>query len=68
MSYYNSKTLQISFDEAIARVTEALQSEGIGILTEIDVQAILKRAIVKSCGSEVASLAWEGVMTSPSSR
>ena len=45
MSYYNSKTLQISFDEAIARVTEALQSEGFGILTEIDVQATLKKKL-----------------------
>jgi len=45
LSYYNSKTLQISFDEAIARVTEALQSEGFGILTEIDVQATLKKKL-----------------------
>jgi len=45
LSYYNSKTLQISFDEAIARVTEALQSEGFGMLTEIDVQATLKKKL-----------------------
>lgn len=45
VSYYNSKTLQTSFDVAIARVTKALQTEGFGILTEIDVQATLKRKL-----------------------
>jgi uncharacterized protein (DUF302 family) len=32
----------LSFAEAIAAVTEALKTEGFGILTEIDVQATLK--------------------------
>jgi uncharacterized protein (DUF302 family) len=43
MSYYFSKTLKISFDEAVAKVTEELKREGFGILTEIDVQATLKK-------------------------
>jgi uncharacterized protein (DUF302 family) len=42
MSYYISKTLQIPFDDAIARVTDALREEGFGVLTEIDVEATLR--------------------------
>jgi uncharacterized protein (DUF302 family) len=43
--YYFSKVLDVSFEEAIARVTEALQQEGLGILTEIDVQAAFKKKL-----------------------
>jgi len=45
MSYYFSKTLNVSFDEATARVTEALKKEGFGILTEIDVKETLKKKL-----------------------
>jgi uncharacterized protein (DUF302 family) len=31
-----------SFEEAVIRVTEALKTEGFGVLTEIDIQAALK--------------------------
>lgn len=34
-----------SFDEVVERVTEALQKEGFGVLTEIDVAATLKKKI-----------------------
>ncbi len=45
MSYYFSKTLNISFDEAISRVTEGLKKEGFGIMTEIDVKDALKKKL-----------------------
>jgi len=45
MSYYFSKTLNISFNEAISKVTGELQKEGFGILTEIDVKAALKKKL-----------------------
>ena len=35
-------TLNMSVEDAIARVTEALKTEGFGVLTTIDVQATLK--------------------------
>jgi len=43
MSYYFSKKLALGFEEAIEKVTEALKSEGFGILTEIDVKETLKK-------------------------
>jgi uncharacterized protein (DUF302 family) len=46
MKYYYEKTLKdVSFEEAIQKVTDALKEEGFGILTEIDVQATLKEKL-----------------------
>jgi uncharacterized protein (DUF302 family) len=43
MSYYFSTHLNnLSFDEAIQKVTAALKEEGFGILTEIDIQKTMK--------------------------
>jgi uncharacterized protein (DUF302 family) len=39
------KTLHLGFDEALARVPEALKAEGFGVLTEIDVQATLEKKL-----------------------
>jgi len=43
MSYYFNKTLNISFEDAIVKVTEELKREGFGIMTEIDVKEALKK-------------------------
>lgn len=45
MSYYFSKTLTGTLDDARKKVTEGLKAEGFGILTEIDVQATLKKKL-----------------------
>jgi len=39
------KPVDLGFDEAIETVTEELEKEGFGILTEIDVQATLKKKL-----------------------
>jgi uncharacterized protein (DUF302 family) len=45
MKYYFSKTIAGSFDNAVQKVTEALKTEGFGILTEIDIKATLKKKL-----------------------
>jgi uncharacterized protein (DUF302 family) len=42
MSYGTTVTLDISFDDAVARVRTALSEQGFGVLTEIDVRATMK--------------------------
>src|SRR5690554_6042057 len=45
MKYYIEKITEYGFDEAIEKVTEELKKEGFGELTEIDVQATLKKKL-----------------------
>lgn len=45
MDYYFSTNLPVSFEEAIIKTTEALKSEGFGIVSEIDMQAKLKEKL-----------------------
>jgi uncharacterized protein (DUF302 family) len=43
--YGFGKTVALGFEAAIEKVTQALAQEGFGILTEIDVQATLKKKL-----------------------
>ena len=45
MSYYFSKTLNMSFADAVLHVTEALAAKGFGVLTTIDVRETMKKKL-----------------------
>jgi uncharacterized protein (DUF302 family) len=45
MQYGFSKSVDISFSDAIDKVTEELKKEGFGVLTTIDVKETLKKKI-----------------------
>lgn len=47
VKYAFGKTVSISHEQALARVTEELAKEGFGVLTEIDVAATLKKKLGK---------------------
>ncbi len=64
--YGFSTTLDCGFDEAIRKVTEALAAEGFGVLTEINVKAVMKKKLDKdmpgytilgACNPQLASQA-----------
>ena len=44
-SYYFSKELKAKFDETIIKVTDELQKEGFGIITEINVTETMKKKL-----------------------
>lgn len=45
MEYYFSKTLNISFDEAVRLTVEALKAEGFGVISEINMHDKLKEKL-----------------------
>jgi uncharacterized protein (DUF302 family) len=50
MSYYIARTVNRPFDSVIADVTARLKEQGFGVLTDIDVQAILKAKVGADIG------------------
>jgi uncharacterized protein (DUF302 family) len=65
-NYGFGKTMACGFEEAVQRVTTALQAEGFGILSDIDVAATLKKKlnadmpayrILGACNPELAQRA-----------
>ena len=45
MDYYFSKMLEASFDEAIQKTTEALKTEGFGVISDIDIHTKLNEKL-----------------------
>jgi len=45
MEYYFNTILKTNFEDAVAKTTEALKTEGFGVITEIDMQAKLKEKL-----------------------
>lgn len=69
--YGIGKSVPLSYEQAVARTREALQREGFGVLTEIDVRATLKQkldvdfkkyVILGACNPP---LAWRGFQAEP---
>ena len=45
MNYFFTKKIDGNFDETTQKITEKLKEKGFGVLTEIDIQATLKKKI-----------------------
>lgn len=66
-----AKTVNTTFEEAVANVTDGLQNEGFGILTTIDLQAKMLEKLGKKMdrylilGACNPALAWEAVGAVP---
>jgi uncharacterized protein (DUF302 family) len=45
MEYYFCKTLNISYDEAVKQISEALKTEGFGVISEINMHDRLKEKV-----------------------
>lgn len=45
MYYFTTSLKGVPFDDAINKVTEALKEQGFGVMTDIDIQATMKKKI-----------------------
>ncbi len=45
MDYHHTKKTSLSFADAVTKTKEELAKEGFGILTEVDVKAVMKKKI-----------------------
>jgi len=45
MEYYITKTIEADFDQTIERITQALKTQGFGVLTEIDIKETLRNKL-----------------------
>jgi len=45
MDYYFSKVVTASFEEVVQKTTEALKTEGFGVISDIDIQAKLNEKL-----------------------
>jgi len=71
MSYHISRTIEVPLTEARQRTIDALSAAGFGVLTEIDVQATMKKkldrdmpgyVILGACNPEMA---WQAMRHEP---
>jgi glyceraldehyde-3-phosphate dehydrogenase (NAD(P)) len=57
MSYYFAETLSAPFDDVVSRTLTALQGQGFGVITEIDVKETLKKKLGEHAGKRRANMA-----------
>ena len=71
MSYNIHKKVDLSFEDALEKVTEELQKQGFGVLTEIDVKETFKKKLdvdhtkYKILGACNPPLAYKALSTEP---
>ena len=71
MSYDFSKTLDMTPEKARERTIESLSDEGFGVLTEIDVQATMKKKLDRDMryytilGAYNPAMAWKAIGREP---